>query len=188
MPELNGFSLVGGTALALRYGHRTSVDLDLFCEEKFKHQLIIDALAREFGISFTYEGDNSPIGFFCFIENIKVDLIHYPHPVIHQGEVTENLKIYSSEDIAAMKLSAILGRGKKKDFWDVDELLHHFSAEEIIEFYYQKFPNQILLISMPQALTYFADAEESETPMSLKGQTWENVKAHIQEKVREYLQ
>ncbi|MBL0112924.1 MAG: nucleotidyl transferase AbiEii/AbiGii toxin family protein [Saprospiraceae bacterium] len=30
MPEMKAFSLVGGTALSLMYGHRTSVDLDLF--------------------------------------------------------------------------------------------------------------------------------------------------------------
>lgn len=187
LPQMKDFHLVGGTALALRYGHRTSIDLDLFCEEKFNHGRIIEALIREFGSDFRYEGDNSPIGIFCFIENIKVDLIYYPHPIIKNGEDEENLRLYSSEDIAAMKMNAILGRGKKKDFWDMNELFHHFSVEEIIGFYYRKFPNQMLLISMPQALTYFTDAEESETPVSLKGQTWESVKEHIQEKVREYL-
>jgi len=33
MPELSGFSLVGGTALSLLYGHRKWVDLDLFSEK-----------------------------------------------------------------------------------------------------------------------------------------------------------
>lgn len=45
----------------------------------------------------------------------------------------------------------------------------------------------MLLISIPQALTYFADAEESEAPVSLKGQTWEGVKRFIQQHVNEYL-
>ena len=40
---------------------------------------------------------------------------------------------------------------------------------------------------MPEALTYFDDAEESEDPISLKNQTWENVKKSIQKKVNEYL-
>ena len=35
LPSLKPFSLVGGTALSLRYGHRSSVDLDLFFHEKF---------------------------------------------------------------------------------------------------------------------------------------------------------
>lgn len=95
--------------------------------------------------------------------------------------------MYNSEDIAAMKIQAILGRGRKKDFWDLAELLNHFSLEQIIGFYSKKFPSQQLLISIPQAVTYFDDAEESEDPISLKGQTWESVKKIIQQKVSEYL-
>jgi len=30
LPELSSLRLVGGTALALQYGHRSSIDLDLF--------------------------------------------------------------------------------------------------------------------------------------------------------------
>jgi len=44
-----------------------------------------------------------------------------------------------------------------------------------------------MLISIPHALTYFADAEESEEPVSLKGQTWEEVKRFIQQHINEYL-
>jgi len=59
IPELQSFNLVGGTALALKYGHRLSVDLDLFSTEKFEHQPIIDVLQRTFGDLFTHEGDFS---------------------------------------------------------------------------------------------------------------------------------
>ena len=45
----------------------------------------------------------------------------------------------------------------------------------------------MLLISIPTILTYFTDADESEDPISLKGQTKKSVKKFIQEKVREYL-
>jgi len=44
-----------------------------------------------------------------------------------------------------------------------------------------------MLISIPHALTYFADAEESEDPVSVKGQTWEVVKRFIQQQVNDYL-
>jgi hypothetical protein len=40
IPELEHFCLVGGTALSLRYGHRISVDLALFCNEKFQNEQI----------------------------------------------------------------------------------------------------------------------------------------------------
>ena len=45
----------------------------------------------------------------------------------------------------------------------------------------------MLAISIPQALTYFVDAEESETPVSLKNQQWEEIKKSIQRTVSDYL-
>ncbi len=86
-----------------------------------------------------------------------------------------------------MKINAILGRGKKKDFWDLCELLHYYSLEQMIAFHKQKFPNRLLLISIPLAITYFTDAEETEEPVSLKGQTWSKVKKFIEKKTREYI-
>lgn len=43
------------------------------------------------------------------------------------------------------------------------------------------------MISIPKALVYFEDAEESEEPFSLKGQTWNGVKKYIQQKVNDFL-
>ena len=55
MPELSDFHLVGGTALSLMYGHRTSVDLDLFTTSKFENSDIIQALKGTFGSDFIME-------------------------------------------------------------------------------------------------------------------------------------
>lgn len=86
-----------------------------------------------------------------------------------------------------MKINAILGRGAKKDFFDIFEMLQHHSLKQLIDWYYEKYPKQILLISIPQALIYFADAEESEDPVSLNGQNWQTVKAYIEKQVRDFL-
>ncbi len=86
-----------------------------------------------------------------------------------------------------MKINAILGRGQKKDFFDLAELLKYYTLAEIISWYKQKYSNQQLLISIPNAITYFADAEQSPDPLALNGQTWDDVKKFIQLKVREYL-
>ena len=95
--------------------------------------------------------------------------------------------MFATEDIIAMKVQAILGRGKKKDFWDIAELLNHFSVNDFIIFHKEKYTTQNLLITVPQAITYFSDAEESEDPISLKKQTWETVKKVISSKVDEFL-
>jgi hypothetical protein len=86
-----------------------------------------------------------------------------------------------------MKISAILNRGVKKYFWDIAELLKHYSVQHFKDCYIKKFPSQQLLISIPFAMTYFADADESEDPVSLKGQTWNSEKSFISQKVSDYL-
>ncbi|MBL0112923.1 MAG: nucleotidyl transferase AbiEii/AbiGii toxin family protein [Saprospiraceae bacterium] len=114
-------------------------------------------------------------------------MVRYPHPEIRPTQVLDGIRMYSTEDIIAMKVQAILGRGKKKDFWDVAELLAHYTVADFIKFHKEKFNTQNLLISVPQALTYFVDADDSEEPISLKKQTWSGVKKSITEKVRKYL-
>ena len=187
MPSLQSFSLVGGTALALRYGHRSSEDLDLFFHERFNQPQIITALEETLGQRFVYKQLNTHFGIFCFIDEVKVDIVHFPHLPISGIEKEGGIRFYGIPDIAAMKIQAILGRGKKKDFWDLYELLQHYPLQQLIGWHRQKYPGQMLAISIPQAITYFVDADESETPVSLKGQSWESVKKGISRVVSDYL-
>lgn len=187
LPSLQSFSLVGGTALALRYGHRSSVDLDLFFQEEFDNSFIVKDLSEVFGSRFNFESGHRNIGIFCYLDKIKVDIVYYPHPLIGTIETNDRIRIYNDADIAAMKIQAILGRGKKKDFWDIHELLQHYSLQQIIDWHKQKFSSQMLAISIPNAITYFVDANESETPKSLKNQKWEGIKKDIRKVVSDYL-
>ena len=187
MPELEHFSLVGGTALSLLYGHRKSVDLDLFSNNPFDNTEIIKALEKRFKTALDNRSTNPRFNIFCFVDNVKIDIIRHPHPLIRPELNIDGVRMISTEDIIAMKVQAILGRGKKKDFWDVAELLEHFSIPDFIKFHKEKYATQNLLITVPQAITYFVDAEESEDPISLKKQTWESVQYFIKAKVREYL-
>jgi hypothetical protein len=187
LPTIQPFSLVGGTALALRYGHRSSVDLDLFYHEKFDHELIVEELGATFGNRFEYKQQNTQFGIFCFIENVKVDIVYFPHQLIAPIETIDQIRMYSNADIGAMKIQTMLGRGKKKDFWDLYELFKHYSLEQVMDWHKKKYPSQMLAISIPHAITYFVDAEESETPVSFKNQTWEGVKKSISKTVSDYL-
>lgn len=188
LPALHDFHLVGGTALALKYGHRISIDLDLFGHKGFDKDLIVETLSNEFGDAFVPELTKQKWAIFCFIHEVKVDIINYAaHPLVSPPQLIDGIRLYSDEDIMAMKINAILGRGKKKDFWDIYELLHHYSLSDFIDSHQKKFPQQMLLISIPSALTYFEDAEESEDPVSLKSQTWQEVKRFIRQHVNDFL-
>jgi predicted nucleotidyltransferase component of viral defense system len=187
MPQLNDFCLVGGTALSLKLGHRISIDLDLFQTAEIEVEPLIKLLQQEFKSNFEYENLKINYAVFCKINKVKVDLVQYSHPIIADIEMVDGIRMYSDKDIAAMKINAILGRGVKKDFWDLFELLKLYSLNDIINFYNQKYPNQQLLISIPNALTYFEDADDSPDPIGLLGQTWEDVKEFIRARVSDFL-
>ncbi len=187
MPQLNDFCLVGGTALSLKLGHRISIDLDLFQTTEIEVERLITLLQQEFKSDFEYENLKINYAVFCKINKVKVDLVQYKHPIIADIEVIDGIRMFSIKDIAAMKINAILGRGVKKDFWDLFELLKLYSLNDIINFYNQKYPNQQLLISIPNALTYFEDADDSPDPIGLLGQNWEDIKEFIRARVSDFL-
>jgi hypothetical protein len=187
IPELSDFSLVGGTALSLHYGHRVSRNLDLFSNNAFDNDKLSQALIARFGASFECSFIIPGKGLMCFIDDIKVDIIHYSQPLIREKQDKDGLSFFSMEDLIVMKVNSLLGRGKKKDFWDVAELLQHYTVADFVNFHKEKYYTQNLFISVPQALTYFVDADESEDPVSLKGQSWDSVKVFIAGKVKEYL-
>jgi predicted nucleotidyltransferase component of viral defense system len=187
MPEMNNFYLVGGTALALYYGHRLSVDIDLFSTTEFTNESLVETLEKNFP-GFTYKNTKNPIGLFGAIDGIKIDFVkHHHHHWIQKPFTADGIRLASIPDIMGMKIAAIMKRAVKKYFWDIAELLQHHTVDDFIEYYTKKYPSQQLLVSVPFALCYFDEAEESENPVSLKGQTWKSVKKIIQQKVSEFL-
>jgi len=110
LPELSDFSLAGGTALALRYGHRISVDLDLFSSVDFDSDIIINALSKEFSGLEIHSTNN--IGIFCYIDDVKVDFVKYHYfPIIAPIEKGNGIRILSDCDLIAMKVNALHQNG-----------------------------------------------------------------------------
>src|SRR5665213_2158273 len=78
---------------------------------------------------------NQGYGIFGFIEEVKVDFITHPYPLIRPQLNKDGIRMFSIEDMIAMKVQAILGRGRKKAFWDIAELLHHYIINDFINFH-----------------------------------------------------
>ena len=51
---LQGFYLVGGTALSLLIGHRKSIDLDLFSNFSFEAEDLLEKLSSDFGYHLNF--------------------------------------------------------------------------------------------------------------------------------------
>jgi len=181
--ELKDARLVGGTALALLIGHRSSIDLDVFGRINLQDLINTNAL-RKVG-SFTLLKSSASI-LASTIENVKVDIVNYNYPWIEEAISIDGLQLAGIKDIGAMKLAAITGRGTRKDFIDLYFLLKHFSIRELMDFYVQKYKEGTPYLVL-KSLTYFDDAESDDIPKMFKKVDWEQVKSKISNAVREYL-
>lgn len=172
---LSDFYLAGGTALALRFGHRVSVDLDLFISDSFESEVVADRLIREHGMAEVTAQENTVSG---WIHGIKVDCLAHRYPLVADPECVDGVRMLSTPDIVAMKLNAIANRGSKKDFWDLYELKRNMSRQELLSYYTGKYPNGNRW-AVERALSYFDDAEREPDPMCLKGRRWDQIKEEI---------
>ena len=165
-PLLLSFNLVGGTSLALRLGHRKSVDLDLFSKEDFDLQEVKELLVNKYGFKVGYEKDKTLKG---FIGKVMVDLIRYDYPHISPIEIEEDIRLESLPDIVAMKLSSICDNGSRiKDFIDIAYLSNLYSFGEMLDFYTQKFPSSNPIVPT-KSLIYFDDINFEESVIMMQG-------------------
>ena len=118
MEELKQFRLVGGTALALQVGHRTSVDLDLFAGGRTETQSLPKIIHQRFGHSFKLVSQNRN-GFAGQINNVKVDIVDWKVPFTQQPLVENGIRMATPHDIFASKCDALLDRKAEKDFSDI---------------------------------------------------------------------
>ena len=175
MPMFQGLRLVGGTALALQLGHRKSIDLDLFGTIEADSLEIREALEESHVVSVIKESKSIHI---YMVDGVKVDFVNYRYSWIDEPVVDSDITLASIKDIAAMKIAAVIGRGTKKDFIDIDILLRSFSLQELLELYIQKYPDGSLFIAM-KSLAYFEDAESDPMPFMFEETDWEAVKSNL---------
>lgn len=181
--ELQGMRLVGGTALALQYGHRQSVDLDFFGTPTASQDETITMLST-MGDMRVYNRTSKILQ--VVLCGVKVDVVDYtPYSWIDDPVRDNGLVLASPKDIAAMKINAIEGRGTRKDFVDVYTLLQHYFLSELLTFYSRKYPNFSIFRAL-LSLTYFDDAEQQAMPVMFDPTPWEAMKSHIIEATRKY--
>ncbi len=134
--QFNEFLLVGGTSLALQIGHRNSIDIDLFGDCEIEEELFTNTLSK-LGTFEVFKRSRNIL--ITSIDDVKVDFVNYQYPLLKKKLVIDGIRLASKEDIAAMKLNAIVGRGSKKDFIDLYFLLNDFSLNQMIDFYIKKY-------------------------------------------------
>jgi predicted nucleotidyltransferase component of viral defense system len=183
-PALASFALAGGTSLALRFGHRLSVDLDFFTTDNFDKEAVIRALSQNHTV---HVQNVNPAGIRAIIDGINVDFVTYRYTLLAPPETISDIRLLSLLDVVGMKLSAVTNRGAKKDFYDLHTLIEKLGMPELLRIYQAKYPTHDPLI-MLRSIGYFADAEGQDDPKSLIGITWPKVKQSIQRAVKAALE
>lgn len=186
-PVFQNFRLVGGTALSLQIGHRASIDIDLFTDAEYGSVSFdeIDLYLKE---TFKYvDSLNVPptIGKAYFIgdnkENtIKLD-IYYTDTFIQPLIEIDGIKMATVEEIIAMKMDVIQRGGRKKDFWDLHDLLSSYSIHQMLALHEERYPythNKKLIL---KNLINFDIANDDFDPICLKNKYWEFIKEDFEE-------
>lgn len=177
------FSLVGGTSLSLLYGHRKSVDIDLFTDAAYgsiDFSTIDNWLKDNFIISKSPGVEDIGFGVSYFVsinsrDYIKLDL-YYTDPFIFPPTIIDGVRMADVRDVIAMKMAIIGQGGRKKDFWDLHELIGDFTIRDFINFYLNREKYGYSEKELLDGLKNFSIADEDFEPICLRGKHWEMIK------------
>lgn len=184
------FYLAGGTGAALQLGHRVSLDLDLFSASNRLtldlRRSVIERLRGSGKLEILTDEDGT---LNLRVGSTSVSLFHYPYRWLHRPVgVWRGLPVAGLADIAAMKLSAVVGRGFKKDFIDLFFIGRKIGLSEMLHAGERRFrdhPN--FLAQACRALVYFDDAEPEPTPRMRTRVRWDEVKDYFSREVPRYV-
>ncbi|HBO28492.1 MAG TPA: hypothetical protein DD462_01750, partial [Leeuwenhoekiella sp.] len=185
----HSFRLVGGTSLSLQLGHRESIDIDLFSDAPYG-SMDFEKIESILRVSFPYFSSSSELvglGKSYFIGNTEDDLVKldlfYTDPFVFPLIMEQKVRFASVQEIAAMKFEVVGQGGRKKDFWDIHELLESYTLNELIGFYLKRYPYNLSKEELMNKIVDFSLAEDDFTPNCYRGKIWELIKLDLEELV-----
>lgn len=175
-PMLSGWTLAGGTGLAFRLGHRVSEDLDLFRTDAMDVRKLHEVLARQGHYETLQEAEHT---LTVLIHRTKLSFFRVTDRFLFEATPFRFFAIADSRDIALMKLTAISGRGSRKDFADLYTILQDGPS---LSAYFDLLPRKydarrLNLYHILKSLTYFDDAEQEPMLRMLVPFKWAACKA-----------
>ena len=166
--------LAGGTGLALHLGHRRSQDLDFFSRDPVDPDAIVPRIQTLNGFSLVSKGAGT---LHATVQGTKVSFLGYDYPVLFPFEKFLEVNVADPRDITCMKISAIAGRGTRRDFVDLYAVSKQYGLRQQLEWFNQKFAQaNYSRVHVLKSLTYFEEAEKDPMPDMLATIAWEEVK------------
>lgn len=128
--------LAGGTGLALRFGHRLSVDLDFFLSDPFDEETLLQRFQLLPDLAVV---QRAPQTLHLTIQGVKLSLFSYLYPLLFPTAAFEDNQVADPRDIACMKITAIASRGSKRDFVDLYAACERFGLSELMMLFSRKY-------------------------------------------------
>jgi hypothetical protein len=171
------FYLAGGTALALRLGHRRSIDLDYFSATdevtRPTRQEILTALAALSPQAIEAVDGN----LLLEVSGLHVGFFGYGYPLLEPPDSLEQVTLAALVDIGLMKLDALISRGSRKDFYDLYFIAQHISLPTLLQLGQTKYPyaRDFELMAV-ESLVLFENADRDIQPTLLVEVAWAEVR------------
>jgi len=188
LPFIAQFYLAGGSGLALHLGHRFSIDLDFFSPDADAVGPDVRSVLRETlhdpTLSISHDKDATFVATWRGV-GISFFRLHL-YPLVQQPLLAESVPVATVEEIGAMKLAAIIGRGTRKDLVDLYYVLQQVPIERLFEVAVVKYARvRTFAISATCALAYFEDAEALPMPLMIDRTPWATMKRFLERQALE---
>jgi hypothetical protein len=118
-------------------------------------------------------------------DGIALKLFHYPYPLVDPLEELDGMAVLSAVDLGLMKLGAIIGRARRRDFVDLFLLCRRLPLAELLRRSADKYGH---VRDFPvQALKGLADrplVDDEPMPPLREALAWEDVERWIDDQVQ----
>ena len=176
--SIDDYYMIGGTALSLQLGLRESYDFDFCVKSQFNNEILLSEL-KNIGNVEVLQNQKGTCD--VLLNGVQVSFFYYTNKVIKdfvKAEEMPKLKIASVLDIAVMKIVAIGGRGAKKDFFDLYNIIEKckITIDELVEGLIQKCGDNVNYVNIIMGLSYFEDAEDEILPDTSVNYDWQKIK------------
>ncbi len=156
----NDYYLVGGTAVALHFGHRRSIDFDLFSDRTFDSQRLRNKILQKNKIDYTFSQGEGELT--ILVNKVKITFFYYPFKIERKVDFDEVIKIPDILTLGAMKAFALGRRAKWKDYVDLYFIFQKYSLSELMDKTESIFKNEFNEKLFRTQLSYFTDIDYSE--------------------------
>jgi predicted nucleotidyltransferase component of viral defense system len=95
----------------------------------------------------------------------------------------DNIRLASLDEIVAMKVDVVSRVARKKDFWDLHELLDFYSIEQMVQLHKERYEYSHEREEIIANFTNFENADNDFEPLCLKGKFWEIIKLDFVEAI-----